>query len=70
MHLRDGRPNGQAFMELETEEDVSKALERHRQYLGPRYIEGLCLIVINLTIIGWKLVFHLIKISYAILSFF
>ncbi|XP_012684102.2 G-rich sequence factor 1 [Clupea harengus] len=39
MHLRDGRPNGQAFMELETEEDVSKALERHRQYLGPRYIE-------------------------------
>ncbi|XP_041956682.1 G-rich sequence factor 1 [Alosa sapidissima] len=39
MHLKDGRPNGQAFMEMETEEDVSKALERHRQYLGPRYIE-------------------------------
>ncbi|KAL0979945.1 hypothetical protein UPYG_G00191900 [Umbra pygmaea] len=36
---RDGRPNGQAFIELENEEDVSKALEKHRQYLGPRYIE-------------------------------
>uniref|UniRef100_A0A4W5PFD7 RRM domain-containing protein n=1 Tax=Hucho hucho TaxID=62062 RepID=A0A4W5PFD7_9TELE len=37
---RDGKPNGQAFIELEHEEDVSKALEKHRQYLGPRYIEG------------------------------
>ncbi|XP_055779324.1 G-rich sequence factor 1 isoform X2 [Salvelinus fontinalis] len=38
---RDGKPNGQAFIELEHEEDVSKALEKHRQYMGPRYIEGL-----------------------------
>ncbi|KAJ8005509.1 hypothetical protein DPEC_G00118700 [Dallia pectoralis] len=36
---RDGKANGQAFIELENEEDVSKALEKHRQYLGPRYIE-------------------------------
>nr|XP_046207490.1 G-rich sequence factor 1 [Oncorhynchus gorbuscha] len=36
---RDGKPNGQAFIELEHEEDVSKALEKHRQYLGPRYVE-------------------------------
>ncbi|XP_034152503.1 G-rich sequence factor 1 isoform X2 [Esox lucius] len=36
---RDGKPNGQAFIELENEEDVSKALEKHRQYLGRRYIE-------------------------------
>ncbi|XP_055779323.1 G-rich sequence factor 1 isoform X1 [Salvelinus fontinalis] len=36
---RDGKPNGQAFIELEHEEDVSKALEKHRQYMGPRYIE-------------------------------
>lgn len=34
-----GRPSGQAFIELEHEEDVSKALEKHRQYLGPRYVE-------------------------------
>ncbi|XP_041643045.1 G-rich sequence factor 1 isoform X2 [Cheilinus undulatus] len=34
-----GRPSGRAFIELEHEEDVSKALEKHRQYLGPRYLE-------------------------------
>lgn len=34
-----GKPNGQAFIEMEHEDDVSKALEMHKQYLGPRYIE-------------------------------
>lgn len=34
-----GRQTGQAFIELEHEQDVSKALEKHRQYLGPRYVE-------------------------------
>lgn len=34
-----GRPSGQAFIELEYEDDVEKALEMHRQYLGPRYVE-------------------------------
>lgn len=38
---RLGRPSGRAFIEMEHEEDVSKALEKHRQYLGPRYVEGL-----------------------------
>uniref|UniRef100_A0A3Q0R5Z6 G-rich RNA sequence binding factor 1 n=1 Tax=Amphilophus citrinellus TaxID=61819 RepID=A0A3Q0R5Z6_AMPCI len=36
---RLGRPSGRAFIEMEHEEDVSKALEKHRQYLGPRFIE-------------------------------
>lgn len=36
-----GRPTGIAFIEMEHEEDVGKALEKHRQYLGPRYVEGL-----------------------------
>ncbi|XP_068576767.1 G-rich sequence factor 1 [Cebidichthys violaceus] len=36
---RMGRSSGQAFIEMEHEEDVSKALEKHRQYLGPRYVE-------------------------------
>ncbi|XP_027133260.1 G-rich sequence factor 1 [Larimichthys crocea] len=36
---RMGAPSGQAFIEMEHEEDVSKALEKHRQYLGPRYVE-------------------------------
>uniref|UniRef100_A0A3B4YU43 G-rich RNA sequence binding factor 1 n=1 Tax=Seriola lalandi dorsalis TaxID=1841481 RepID=A0A3B4YU43_SERLL len=34
-----GRPSGRAFIEMEHEEDVGKALEKHRQYLGPRYVE-------------------------------
>ncbi|XP_061751856.1 G-rich sequence factor 1 [Nerophis ophidion] len=34
-----GRPSGHAFVELENEEDVKRALEKHRQYLGPRYVE-------------------------------
>lgn len=34
-----GKPSGQAFIEVEHEDDVSKALEKHRQYLGPRYVE-------------------------------
>lgn len=38
---RMGRPSGRGFIEMEHEEDVNKALEKHRQYLGPRYIEGL-----------------------------
>ncbi|XP_040010661.1 G-rich sequence factor 1 [Xiphias gladius] len=36
---RLGRPSGRAFIEMEHEADVSKALEKHRQYLGPRYVE-------------------------------
>lgn len=35
-----GRPSGRAFIEMEHEADVGKALEKHRQYLGPRYVEG------------------------------
>ncbi|KAM4577207.1 G-rich sequence factor 1 [Odontesthes bonariensis] len=34
-----GRPSGKAFIEMEHEDDVSKALEKHRQYVGPRYVE-------------------------------
>lgn len=40
MYHKSGKPTGQAFIELEDEEDVNKALEMHRQYLGPRYVEG------------------------------
>lgn len=36
---RQGRASGQAFIEMEHEEDVKKALEKHRHYLGPRYVE-------------------------------
>lgn len=35
-----GKLSGIAFIEMEHEEDVRKALEKHRQYLGRRYVEG------------------------------
>ncbi|XP_041792466.1 G-rich sequence factor 1 [Chelmon rostratus] len=34
-----GKLSGIAFIEMEHEEDVRKALEKHRQYLGRRYVE-------------------------------
>ncbi|XP_034026674.1 G-rich sequence factor 1 isoform X1 [Thalassophryne amazonica] len=34
-----GRPTGEAFIELMHRDDVDKALEKDRQYLGPRYVE-------------------------------
>lgn len=36
-----GRPSGEAYVELESEEDFSKGLERHKKNLGNRYIEVL-----------------------------
>lgn len=35
----DGRATGDAFVMFETEEDASKALEKHRESIGSRYIE-------------------------------
>lgn len=37
---RDGRPNGEAFVELESSEDVDKAFTYNKNILGHRYIES------------------------------
>ena len=39
-YVRDGRPSGEAYIELESEEDVQEALKRDKQNMGKRYIEG------------------------------
>ncbi|GIY06658.1 heterogeneous nuclear ribonucleoprotein H [Caerostris extrusa] len=36
---REGRPSGEAYVEVETEEDLTKALEKHNDHMGHRYIE-------------------------------
>ncbi|KAK9887206.1 hypothetical protein WA026_021049 [Henosepilachna vigintioctopunctata] len=36
---REGRPSGEAYVELETSEDLEKALEKDRDHMGSRYIE-------------------------------
>lgn len=36
----NGRSNGEAFVEIENEEDVEKAMSHHKEHMGRRYIEG------------------------------
>ena len=43
MHLtvtREGRPSGEAYIELDTEEDLEEALKKDRESMGKRYVEG------------------------------
>ena len=37
---RDGRPSGEAYIELATEQDVHVAMSKNQQHMGKRYIEG------------------------------
>ena len=37
---RDGRPSGEAYIELETEDDLELALKNDRKNMGKRYVEG------------------------------
>lgn len=37
---REGRPSGEAYIELESVEDVEKALSKDKQHMGHRYIES------------------------------
>lgn len=36
---KNGRPSGEAFIELDTEEDVEQALQKDKEHMGRRYIE-------------------------------
>ncbi|KAM9325152.1 heterogeneous nuclear ribonucleoprotein H3 [Gastrophryne carolinensis] len=36
---KEGRPSGEAFISLESQEELKKALEKDRKYMGHRYIE-------------------------------
>ena len=37
---KEGRPSGEAFVELKTAEDFKNAIAKDRKYMGHRYIEG------------------------------
>jgi len=36
---REGRPSGEAYIELDTEEDLEEALKKDRESMGKRYVE-------------------------------
>ncbi|XP_077521376.1 heterogeneous nuclear ribonucleoprotein F-like isoform X1 [Amblyomma americanum] len=36
---REGRPSGEAYIELESEQDMEIGLQRHNEHIGHRYIE-------------------------------
>ena len=36
----DGRVSGDAFVELESQEDLSTALQKDKEHMGKRYIDG------------------------------
>ena len=38
--LRDGRPSGEAYVELATSGDLDLAVKKDRDHMGHRYIEG------------------------------
>ena len=37
---REGRPSGEAYIEMASQEDLDEALEKDKQHMGKRYIEG------------------------------
>ncbi len=39
-YTREGRPSGEAFVELESEEDLKIAVKKDRETMGHRYVEG------------------------------
>ncbi|GLG99799.1 RNA-binding protein fusilli, partial [Gryllus bimaculatus] len=36
---REGRPSGEAYVEMETDEDIERAIKKDRDHMGHRYIE-------------------------------
>ncbi|KAI6209921.1 Heterogeneous nuclear ribonucleoprotein H3 [Aphelenchoides besseyi] len=39
MHNSEGKPNGEAYVQLASAEDLEKALDKHQNSIGKRYIE-------------------------------
>ena len=37
---REGRPSGEAYIEMASEDDVERALKKDRANMGKRYVEG------------------------------
>ncbi|CAI9563725.1 unnamed protein product [Staurois parvus] len=55
---RDGKPRGDAIIEFETADDLMKALEQHKKYMGQRYVE-----VFEMSLKDAELLLHRIQTS-------
>ena len=40
-YVKDGRPSGEAYLELESQHDLDQALSKDKHHMGKRYIDGL-----------------------------
>ena len=40
-YVKDGRPSGEAYLELESQEDLDQALSKDKHHMGKRYIDGI-----------------------------
>ncbi|RXN07304.1 heterogeneous nuclear ribonucleo H-like protein [Labeo rohita] len=49
-YTREGRPSGEAFVELESEEDLKIAIKKDRETMGHRYVEGLEIVPNGITL--------------------
>lgn len=49
---REGRPSGEAYIEVASEEDVALAEKKHNQHMGRRYIEGMFEVFLTGTLNG------------------
>lgn len=56
----EGRPSGQAFVEVETDEDLEAARSKHQAKIGQRYIEGKNLTISILQLVS-KFLFEVFK---------
>lgn len=45
--VRPGRPSGECFVEVQSQEDVEEALKKDKENMGKRYIEGKFIICIS-----------------------
>ncbi|EUB58844.1 Heterogeneous nuclear ribonucleoprotein F [Echinococcus granulosus] len=43
----NGRSNGEAFVELDNENDIERAMAHHKEHMGRRYIEGTLLLLLT-----------------------
>lgn len=61
---REGRPSGEAYIELADQDDIPLAEKKHNQHMGRRYIEG----IVKLKSVSLKFFLSIYFCSFPILN--